>query len=282
MLDKAFCCSPPTKRFETKKSEKKKKKSWLQRESIWSETLHTSTNSSSSPRIIRHASEQTYSFLGHTSQCPREFPTLLCMSFSFLQSLPACLTRLRETKTAETSSSNLSFHKGYSLIMGHFCLDFNKTESHRPAALIEIQIFNNRAHIEISTVTIRGSNNTSTAFCPEAGKYALPHCRPCRIRDVMETLPLGRLFGTKEALISYWQTHYGLGQVVSDSRLFAAVAFGSATFTYPSAALLTTALVVDDRHRIGPTLDREARLRARITHALKDLPALATRTAREE
>jgi hypothetical protein len=184
------------------------------------------------------------------------------------------------TNTNTFSFSLFFFAKGYSLVMGHFCLEFNKADPHRPGVLVKVLISNTRAKIETSVATIRGSSNNQLAFVPDAARFALPHCRPCRVRDVTDSLNPNEMLGTKQDLVTYWQSNYGLGSVISESRLFARVVYGTLHFTYPSAALLATALVVDDKHRSGATLEREEKLHERVKRDLEALSILAKR--REE
>lgn len=195
------------------------------------------------------------------------------------------ISTLLFSKATQTHATNtLFFHsflcKGYSLVMGHFCLEFNKADPHRPGVLVKNLISNTRAKIETSVATIRGSSNNQLAFVPDAARFALPHCRPCRVRDVTDSLNPNEMLGTKQDLVTYWQSNYGLGSVISESRLFARVVYGTLHFTYPSAALLATALIVDDKHRSGATLEREEKLHERVKRDLEALSILAKR--REE
>ncbi len=142
---------------------------------------------------------------------------------------------------------------------------------------IKAHILDGRAKLEMLSATLRGANSASATFVPGSTRYALPHCRPCRIHDITDALNPKETLGTTEALATYWQNNYGLGQMVKEGRLFAKVVFGTNTFTYPSASLLATALSVDDKHRPG-TAEREQNLLSRVTQDLSSLHLFAKRT----
>jgi hypothetical protein len=158
--------------------------------------------------------------------------------------------------------------------MGFFCFGFDKTESSRPGIELKLRVVDNRAGVQISPVTIRGSNSGTLAFVPDAARYTLPFSRPCRLQEVTDVLDPKEILGTKGALVVYWQTNYGID--VSNCALFARALFGSNSFTYPSSCLLSTALTVDDKHRQGVTQEREGKLQTRLLDGLRGLHLFAS------